>query len=33
MGGVIGPRNNVFPGPLVALDRPELMGYVVTGEC
>jgi len=21
-GGVIGPRDNVFPGPTVALDRP-----------
>jgi len=25
-GGVIGPRNNVFPGPAVALDGPGVRG-------
>ena len=28
-GGVIGPRDNVFPGPAVALDGPALVSYQI----
>ena len=28
-GGLIGPRDNVFPGPAVALDGPDLHGWCI----
>jgi len=31
-GGVIGPRDNVFPGPAVALDRPESANFTLVRE-